>query len=188
MNYEREWGNPHNAVGFAAECARLALPFYSGDRRSDLVVAIEIAECCVNGALSVAAASLKAANAAQDVVYDADTDADVAVAACAAAAADAAIAVYATPAYYAVSADVAAARIARYAPAARIVHYAAAAANHAGRAGVCNSEIQVACARWVVRDLSGDDQDLDEELRQAAGAAIVAGDEDLARQLVKGIT
>jgi len=42
MNYKREWNDRRNAVGFAAECARLALPFYAGDRRSDLVRAIEI--------------------------------------------------------------------------------------------------------------------------------------------------
>ncbi|KKM72267.1 hypothetical protein LCGC14_1422150, partial [marine sediment metagenome] len=42
--WKRKWADRRNAAGFAAACARLALPFYDGDRRSDLVAAIEIAE------------------------------------------------------------------------------------------------------------------------------------------------
>ena len=51
--------------------------------------------------------------------------------------------------------------------------------------GMDDHEIRAAFARWVVRDLSGG-RELSTELRQAAGAAVVAGDEDLARALVQG--
>ncbi len=181
MNYKRDWNNRCNAAGFAAECARLALPFYSGDRRSDLVAAIEIAEHYANGeqientvAHVVAADANAAANAAAS--YAADAVASYASYA-AAAAAEAA---YAAAGAYDDAANDADAAADAYA-----YDAAAVAADYADLAGVDSSEIQIAFARWVIRDLSGD-QDLDEELRQAAGAAIVAGDEDLARQLVQG--
>ncbi len=44
MRYQRTWLNTRFAVGFAAECARLALPFYEGDHRDAVVAAIEAAE------------------------------------------------------------------------------------------------------------------------------------------------
>ena len=44
-----EWRDHKNAVGFSAECARAALPFYKGDQRDDVVKAIEIAEACSHG-------------------------------------------------------------------------------------------------------------------------------------------
>ncbi|KKN30498.1 hypothetical protein LCGC14_0833230 [marine sediment metagenome] len=177
MNYERDWNNRCNAVGFAAACARLALPFYDGDQRSNLVAAIEIAECYANGeqiddtdAHRVAGAAVSAAPAGP----------------------------YPTPhSAWATIAAAAVASVAAYAAygAANVVNYdsdaaadasadAADAARGADDAGVDSSEIQIAFARWVVRDLSCG-RDLDEELRQAAGAAIVAGDEDLARQLIE---
>ncbi|KKN37654.1 hypothetical protein LCGC14_0761350 [marine sediment metagenome] len=164
MNYERKWTDSRNAVGFAAECARLALPFYSGDRRSDLVVAIEIAERYTSGEQIDDSTRIAALAAARGVASGVDD----ASAACAAAA-----------------------RAAAYAAARATAHYtsdairatAVFAADYADDAGVDYSEIQIAFARWVVRDLSVD-RDLDEELRQAAGAAVVAGDEALARELL----
>ncbi len=155
MNYERDWNNRRNAVGFAAACARLALSFYDGEGRSDLVAAIEIAERCANGE------QIDDAEDFADAICDDDYDA-------------------ADVAWSAVSAV-------SVIPAAYSAYYAIYAAADAGHVGVDSSEIQIAYARWVVRDLSSD-QDLDEELRAAVGAAIVAGDEDLARQLVKGTT
>ncbi len=44
MIKDYEWRDPRNAVDWAATCARLALPFYDGDRRGNVVAAIEIAE------------------------------------------------------------------------------------------------------------------------------------------------
>ncbi len=41
-NYK--WRDLRNAVGWAAACARLALPFYDGNQFSDVAAAIEIAE------------------------------------------------------------------------------------------------------------------------------------------------
>ena len=166
MNHERNWNDDRNAVGFAAACARLALPFYSGDRRSDLVVAIEIAERCANGEQIDSAAAYFARGAANDAAHatayasegpphPADPAAYAASAAC-----------YATTT---TDADVAR-------DAADTVHWAS-------KAGVDDSEIQVAYARWVIRDLNCG-RDFDEELRQAAGAAVVAGDEALARELL----
>ncbi len=46
-NYE--WRDLRNAVGWAAACARLALPFYDGDHRDDVVAAIEVAERYTRG-------------------------------------------------------------------------------------------------------------------------------------------
>ena len=159
--WDRKWADQRNAVGFAATCARLALPFYRGDRRSVVVVAIEIAEDEQINATDAYAA----ANALH-----------VARAADASGAADAArVAAYA--AGYA--ADI------TYANAANAADDAIRAAVYASRAGVCDSELQIAFARWVTRDLSGG-QDFDTELRQAAGAAIIAGDENLAKELLAG--
>jgi hypothetical protein len=47
--YKRPWRDLRNAAGFAAQCARLALPFYEGDRGSDLMEAIEVAEAYSRG-------------------------------------------------------------------------------------------------------------------------------------------
>ncbi|KKM72275.1 hypothetical protein LCGC14_1422230 [marine sediment metagenome] len=168
MNYERDWNNQLNAARFAVECARLALPFYNGDRRSDVAAAIEIAERRANGeqidstiAYAVFARATRAAYAATAAYAAAD--------AARVASATAWAAAHATNSPY--TDDSAAA----------YVTYAAADASHAG---VDSSEIQIAFARWVIRDLSRG-RDLDEELRAAAGAAVVAGDEDLARQLLE---
>ena len=51
-------------------------------------------------------------------------------------------------------------------------------------AGVDVHDLEIAFARWVVRDISPR-WPIDEQLRQAAGACIVAGDEDLARGLLR---
>lgn len=49
ISYRRTWCSSRNAVGFAAECARLALSFYDGHGRQVLVAAIEIAERFARG-------------------------------------------------------------------------------------------------------------------------------------------
>ncbi|KKM86193.1 hypothetical protein LCGC14_1281340 [marine sediment metagenome] len=152
--WKRKWADHRNAVGFAAGCARLALPFYRGDRRSDAVAAIEVAEKYVAGDQID---TIGVADAAYDVAYDAD-DADAA----------------ATYAATAAAAYVAA----------RAAYAAAAAAYWADKAGVDNSEIAVLYARWTVRDLGCGK--VDEQTRQAAGAAIIAGDENLAKELLAG--
>lgn len=154
MNYQREWGNPRNAVGFAAVCARLALPFYDGDSRPDLVATIELAERCARGE-EITNDAANDANAAADVVGRVDT-----INPCIAYTAGYAAATIVAPSY------------------------AASTALFAGYSGVCAHEIRVAFARWVVRDLSRG-RELSAELRQAAGAAVVAGDEDLAKELLQ---
>ncbi len=176
MNYEREWSNYRNAVGFAAECARLALPFYDGDHQSKVVVAIEIAEHYANGEQI---GSTIAYGAAADVTGYADRTANATVAVYAADAARSA-ALAAGDAYIADAADDAD----RAANATGVIYAARAAAHTAGYAGVDDSELAVAFARWVVRDLVCG-RELPEELRQAAGAAIVAGDEALAQELLE---
>ncbi len=165
MNYERNWRDSRNTVGFAAECARMALPFYIGDRRSDLITAIEIAERYTSGEQIDDSTRIAARAAARGVASGVDD----ASAACAAAARAAAYS--------------AARAAARHTPDA-IRAAADVAAHYASHAGVDSSEIQIAFARWVVWDLSGD-RDLDEELRQAMGAAVVAGDEALAQELLQ---
>ena len=155
MNYERDWNNQLNAARFAVECARLALPFYNGDRRSDVAAAIEIAERRANGE---------------------QIDSTIAYA------------VFARATRAAPRATIHASHTARVvARAARTAHAAAVyittrAVTFASCTGVCDSEIQIVFARWVLRDLACG-RELPEELRQAAGAAIVAGDEALAQEL-----
>ncbi len=62
-NYE--WRDLRNVVGWAAACARLALPFYDGNRRDDVVAAIEITERCARGV----EVDYDDARAAGDAVY-----------------------------------------------------------------------------------------------------------------------
>ena len=170
MSYGREWADRRNAAGFAAECARLALPLYKGDRRQDLVTAIELAERYVSGEEITA----HAAYAASSPAYAASRDADAASYA-------AATAAYATASLGGAAAD--AASYAAALVAASDTAYAAAACINATHAGVDTHELQIAFARWAVRDLSGG-RDLSAELRQAAGAAVVAGDEAFAKELL----
>ena len=146
-SYQREWANQHNAAGFAAECARLALPFYEGDRRPDLVTDIESVERYSRGGKI-------GVRAARDTPFS-----------------NAAAAVQ--NAYDVVICH----------RSANIGLAAADAAYSAGFAGVDDHSVDVAYARWVVRDLSGG-RELLAELRQAAGAAVVTGDEALARELI----
>ncbi|KKM72270.1 hypothetical protein LCGC14_1422180 [marine sediment metagenome] len=155
-----DWTDLRNAAGFAAECARLALPFYCGDYSSDLIAAIEFVERYADGGeidsdgfQFARAARYAAAAAADAAAYDAAYAATSAAAAAAAAAAH-------------TSAD-----------------SATRAASWADEAGVDSSELRIAYARWVIRDLACG-RELPEELRQAAGAAIVAGDEALAQELL----
>ncbi len=49
MNYHHWWRDSRNAAGFAAECARLALPFYDGACRAVFVRSIELAEAYEQG-------------------------------------------------------------------------------------------------------------------------------------------
>ncbi|KKN37653.1 hypothetical protein LCGC14_0761340 [marine sediment metagenome] len=166
MNYERDWNDNRNAVGFAVECARLALPFYGGDRRSDVVAAIEIAEGCVNDEPNAHRGARAAACAARAAIARAAaTSGDDRAAASAA--------TYTALAAYDAIADITSDGT-----------HASYAACDAGHAGVDSGEIQIAFARWVIRDLSCG-RNLDEELRQAAGAAVVAGDEALAQELLQ---
>lgn len=169
MSYQREWDDPHNAAGFAAECARLALPFYKGDHKPDLVAAIEITERYASGEeIDAGVASIAYANAAD--AANASSTSTAAVSTDSAYAADASA--YAADVVADIYVDICAAYTS-----------AGYAADAAGISGVDISEIRVAFARWVVRDLSGG-RELPEELRQAAGASVVAGDEALARELV----
>lgn len=166
MSYQREWDDPHNAAGFAAECARLALPFYKGDHKPDLVAAIEITERYASGEeIDADVASIAYASAADAANAFSAPTADAS-----AYAADASA--YAADVVADISVDVCASYTS-----------AGYAADAAGISGVDISEIRVAFARWVVRDLS-DGRELPAELRQAAGAAVVAGDEALARELL----
>lgn len=156
MNYLRGWADRRNATGFASECARLALPFYEGDHRQDLVVAIRLAERCTRGETIDADNACIAYKA-----YRASYDSDVA---------HIAYNAYKIAAYKEISVGI----------------YVATAA-HSAASAIGSHETQTVFARWAVRDLSGG-RELPTELRQAAGAAIVAGNEDLARALVKGET
>lgn len=160
LGWTRKWADRQNAAGFAAACARLALPFYIGDHRSKIVSAIEIAEKFAPGKQIESAAY-----AVADAAY--------------------AVAVYAD--YCRVS--YAAARASAYAAYTAIIVIHATAATNANnaaywtdKAGVDSSEIAVLYARWTIRDLACGK--VDEEIRLAAGAAIVAGDENLARELL----
>ncbi len=47
--YHHRWRNLRNVVGFAATCARLALPLYRGEEKAALVRAIAIAEARARG-------------------------------------------------------------------------------------------------------------------------------------------
>lgn len=170
MNYKREWINHRNATGFAAECARLSLSFYGGDHKPDLVPAIELAERCTAGE-EISDAVIRTVLHATDVTARAADAADADGSA-------------GSGSVYAVAAARAAARVAASGrPSSFITRGASVSCYLAGRAGVDKHEIQAAFARWVVRDLSGG-RELPTELRQAAGAVVVAGDEALARELV----
>ncbi len=175
MKYDRKWNNLRNAVGFAVECARLALPFYNGDQQSAVIAAIKIAERYANKKQIDSAAASAAARGATRAAARATRAAYAATAAYAAADAARVASATAWAAAHATNSPYTDDSAAAY------VTYAAADASHAG---VDSSEIQIAFARWVIRDLSRG-RDLDEELRAAAGAAVVAGDEDLARQLLE---
>lgn len=175
LTYQREWGDPRNAVGLVARCAHLALPFYGGVRKLDLVTSIRIAEHYMAGAeISVDTATYAAntsyAAAAALLVFDTAAFAAALVAA---------------DASYAVAKAVTVAKTITVAssPSRGIRVIAYDAAHYAARAGVDRHEIQIIFARWVVRDLSGG-RDLPAELRQAVGAAVVAGDEALAWELL----
>ena len=176
MAYKREWSNRLNTAGFAAECARLALPFYKGDRKSDLVAAIETAERYAGGEEISYSASVSAADNARYAAYNAhEYIDDVDAADIAFLAAQATSAASNTVAYAVNTVD-----CIDY----RAITASATAAHYAARAGADAHEIRAAFARWVVRDLSGE-RELPEGLRCAAGAAIVAGDEDLAKELLQ---
>lgn len=232
-NYDREWDDVRNAVGFAAECAHLASLFYEGSLRSDAATAIQAIERFAangrtdsddhTGPLAVGASypTLKHATACYDAAIRAsDTGVPLAKANRKAAAeavraddeawltadraADRAAEIIAD--YATFHASDAAARVAEacskvnqariaYDLAKRAVKKTASAirrapsqaagraAEAAAGAGVDDSELAVAYARWGVRDLLGD-RPIGKELRQAAGACIVAGNEAFARELV----
>ena len=169
MYIDREWADLKNVVKFAAECARLALPFYEGDRRENLIAVIEAAEENLIGK-TVCTFVYSAANRANNArTLSRVSGAVVSCARSAAHAARTARNHSQSGGLYEID---------------NTIRYAINAHYDAISAGVDAHETHVAFARCVVRDLSGV-RELPEELRQAAGAAVVAGDEDLARALVQ---
>ena len=160
MNYQREWVDPRNAAGFAAACARLALPFYKGDYKSKLADSIEVAERYADGGEIDEGIAKGTARSAHSVAYDGETSDSYAAANAAARAG------------YTATKDT------------DLFGDVSTVVSHAiGIAGIDVYELQITYARWVVRDLGGT-RELSAELRQAAGAAVVAGDEALARELL----
>lgn len=169
MYIDREWADLKNVVKFAAECARLALPFYDGDRRENLIAVIEAAEENLIGK-TVCTFVYSAANHANNArTLSRASNAVVSCARHVGHAARTARNHSQSGGLYGID---------------NTIRFAINAYYGAINAGVDAHEIQVAFARWVVLDLSGG-RDLPTELRQAAGAAVVAGDEDLARALVQ---
>ncbi len=178
MNYLRTWRHERNAVGFAAECARLTLPAYKGDHRQDLVRAIEIARACGHGeyidqkvytadaagAADAARAARAAAYAARGARAAADAVNAANAAGAAANAADAARGAYATAVADAVCAT----------KADRVAVYAA-------DAGVDPRRILDAFIQWWARDV-GVILD-DAELRRAVTALLAIGEERQAAEL-----
>ena len=147
----------------------MALSSYKGDLKPDLVTAIELAEHYAGGGevvrLHARVVVSNASRAAADDISGASANA-----------------VYA--ATYAARTVVNACESSQ-AAAHRTTSRSEFAAHYAERSGAGTHEIRAAYARWVVRDL-GEGRALPAERRQAAGAAVVAGDEDLARRLVQG--
>jgi len=173
------WQDLAHAVGFAAACARAALPYYDGDNRAALVAAIQIAERCAAGE----AIDPDAADAVAYAAYAAD--AHGAARADGAAAADAldadaigAFNIYVYAVYAAADAADAAANAA-VADSDAAANAADAAAD-AAHAGVDQTEIDTLWRDAVARDLGavpgGDSY-------YAACAALSTGDLDLAREL-----
>ena len=73
--------------------------------------------------------------------------------------------------------------LAAYGARSKAIEHITTAVDRAVSEGADAHEIHAAFARWVVRDLSGG-RELPAELRQAAGAAVVAGAEAIARGLL----
>lgn len=172
-DYSRSWKDYRNAVGCAVGSARLALPFYDGDQLASVVAAIEIA------GLYVTDRKVDRGEAYEAAAYTAYAATDCSPTAADAAARAAGAAAHAADA--AAKADWAAEKddLADCA-----VALASHAVHEAADAGADDSEICTVYARWVVRDLSPR-WPIDKQIRQAAGAAVVAGDEDLARELLQ---
>ncbi len=165
-NYK--WSDPRNAIGWAAACARLALPFYGGGRLADVVAAIEIAE-------------RYAAGEEIDTTDDAAADAAAYAAATSAAyaAADAAAAATAASAYAAYyTAAAAATAAATYA--ANAAACAAACAAAAARAGVSQEAIDQLQLSAIAVDLG---LALGSDAYFAAIAALSIGNIDWAREI-----
>jgi len=140
------WRDRRNSVGYAAACAREALPLYRGDRRGDLIAAIEIAERCAAG---------------EEISEDTADAADAAF-----------TAAYATTYSSAYSSAYAAAHAAHGAHATYSTSDTSAAS--AIRAGVDPLLIRRFEAEWRVRDLGGDGVEPD-RARAARVAYLVAG-------------
>ncbi len=157
MNYRRWWRHERNVVGFAAECARLALPHYRGDHRPNLVKAIETAEAYVRG------------EEIDRELTSPITDHDGAAASSAAAAYTSAV--YSIPTRSGnITAGATAARAARTA---------------AATAGVDPNAIRKAFVIWWARDwgIAPVDED-DEDLHTAIAALLAIGEEGQAKELV----
>lgn len=162
MKHNRKWDNQHNASGFVAACARLAFSFYDGPRRHALEGAIECAERYANGAVIDRDEVTRLADGAMWVSKVVKN--------------------HAAGLYNFYAARTAAAS-ARFVGHSRRSDVMRTIIRYATEVGVDAHDIDVAYARWTVRDLSPQ-WPIDETLRLAAGAAVVAGDEALAKDLL----
>jgi hypothetical protein len=72
LNYVRKWKELRNAVAFAVECAKIARPYYKGDRAKDVDHAIDLADRFARGEHVDVVAAKAAGYAADKVAYAAD--------------------------------------------------------------------------------------------------------------------
>ncbi len=167
MIKDYEWRDLRNAVGWAAACARLSLPFYDGSRLTDVIAAIEIAERCAAGEEIDAHAARAAAHAARDAALDAARAAGYAANAAVRGAANAARATaYTSDAY-------------RAADAAARAAYAAYAAVRAGVSQEAVDQLQLSA---IAVDLG---LVFESETYFAAIAALAIGDIAWAREIAE---
>jgi hypothetical protein len=165
VSYRRTWRDGKNATGFAAACARLALPAYKGVERLVLVTAIEFAEACVRGEkVDPRAARTAAANAVSAAAIERARDNLIQTPSNSAA----------NAAYYAAAA---AACYAAADDAIDATDDAADAAYYAEKTGI---NVMRVYATWIARDLG---LDLAPAQLDAAVAALVAGDEAMLAEI-----
>ncbi|KKM72269.1 hypothetical protein LCGC14_1422170 [marine sediment metagenome] len=170
MNYKREWANLKNEFEFEAECTRLALPFYERE--------LLLAKAIQKTAIKAVKTAKNAWDIADKAFGPASSNDDLSIVKATFSDANRAIVEARQDLYIANRAlTKAKGAITRYATQTRGV------IARAIKAGVDAHDMDVAFARWIVRDISPR-WPIDEATRQAAGAAIVAGDEDLAREIL----